>query len=123
MIKALSEPKPKIIIKKKKLEEIRKYFNKSRHKFSKKQIDKHRKAFYYIKIYRHLSSSEIKEARKNLNKLKNFWCLKSLVVMLIVLIMMILIIMMMMTLPMMINTEELDALEDYLDPIEIITNQ
>ena len=44
--------------------------------------------------------------------------------MLIVLIMMILIIIIiMMTLPMMINTEELDALEDYLDPIEIITNQ
>ena len=123
MIKALSEPKLKIRINKKKLEEIRKYFNKSRHKFSKKEKDKHRKAFYYIKIYRHLSSSEIKEARKNLNKLKNFWCLKSLVVMLIELIMMILIITMMMTLPIMINTEERDALEDYLDPIEIITNQ
>ena len=123
MIKALSEPKPKIRINKKKLEEIRKYFNNSKHKFSKKEIDKHRKAFYYIKTYRHLSSSEMKEVRKNLNKLKNLWCLKILVVMLIVLIMMILIIIMMMTLPMMINTEELDALEDYLDPIEIITNQ
>ena len=44
--------------------------------------------------------------------------------MLIELLMMILIIMMMMmTLPMMINTDELDALEDYLDPTEIITNQ
>ena len=122
MIKALSEPKSKIRINKKKLEEVGKYFNKSRHKFSKKEIDKHRKAFYHIKNYRHLSSSKIKEVRKNLNKLKNFWCLKSLVVMLIVLIMMILIIMMM-ALPMMINTEELDALEVYLDPIEIITNQ
>ena len=43
--------------------------------------------------------------------------------MLIELLMMILIIMMMMTLPMMINTDELDALEDYLDPTEIITNK
>ena len=37
LIKALSEPKPKIIINKKKLEEIRKDFNKLRHKFSKKR--------------------------------------------------------------------------------------
>ena len=37
LIKALSKPKPKIIINKKKLEEIRKDFNKLRHKFSKKR--------------------------------------------------------------------------------------
>ena len=36
LIKALSKPKPKIRINKKKLEEIRKDFNKLRHKFSKK---------------------------------------------------------------------------------------
>ena len=35
LIKALSEPKPKIRINKKKLEEIRKDFNKLRHTFSK----------------------------------------------------------------------------------------
>ena len=34
MIKALSKPKPKIKIDKKKLEEIRKDFNELRHKFS-----------------------------------------------------------------------------------------
>ena len=43
-------------------------------------------------------------------------------VILIVLIMMILIIMMMMILPMMMNTEKLEALEDYLKTF-IITNQ
>ena len=36
LIKALSKPKPKIRINKKKLEEIRKDFNGLRHKFSKK---------------------------------------------------------------------------------------
>ena len=70
LIKALSEPKPKIKIDKKKLEEIRKDFNKLRHMFSKKEIDKYRKAFYDIKNYRYLSASEIKEVGKNLNELK-----------------------------------------------------
>ena len=66
LIKALSEPKPKIRINKKKLEEIRKDFNELRHKFSKKEVDKYRKAFYDIKNYRNLSTSEVEEARKNL---------------------------------------------------------
>ena len=70
LIKALSKPKPKIRINEKKLEEIRKDFNKLRHKFSKKEIDKYRKAFYDIKNYRYLSASEIKEVGKNLNELK-----------------------------------------------------
>ena len=70
MIKILSEPKPKIKINKKKLEEIRKDFYELRYKFSKKEIDKYRKAFYDIKNYRYLSASEIKAARKKLNKLK-----------------------------------------------------
>ena len=70
LVKALSKPKPKIRINKKKLEEIRKYFNELRHKFSKKEIDKYRKAFYDIKNYRYLSASEIKEVGKNLNELK-----------------------------------------------------
>ena len=70
LIKALSEPKPKIKINKKKLEEIWKDFYKLRHKFPKKEIDKYRKAFYDIKNYRYLSTSEIKDARKNLTKLK-----------------------------------------------------
>ena len=64
MVKAFSKPKPKIRINKKKFEEIRKDFNELRHKFSKKEIDKYRKAFYDIKNYRYLSVSEIKEAKK-----------------------------------------------------------
>ena len=72
LVKALSKPKPKIkiIFSKKKLEEIKKDFNKLRHKFCKKEIDKDRKTFYDIKNYKHLSESEIEEARENLNKLK-----------------------------------------------------
>ena len=64
LLKALSKPKPKIGINKKKLEEIRKDFYKLRHKFSKKEADKYRKVFYDIKNYRHLSESEIEEIRK-----------------------------------------------------------
>ena len=70
LVKALSKPKPKIRINKKKLEEIRKDFNELRHKFSKKEIDRYRKAFYDIKNYKHLSISEIKDAEKNLTGLK-----------------------------------------------------
>ena len=70
LIKALSKPKPKIKIDKKKLEEIRKDFNKLMHTFSKKELDKYRKAFYEFKNYRYLFTSEIKVARKNLNKFK-----------------------------------------------------
>ena len=56
LIKALSKPKPKpkIRINKNKLEKIRKDFNQLRHKFSKKEADKYRKAFYVFKKYRHL---------------------------------------------------------------------
>ena len=81
LVKALSEPKPKIRITKQKLEETRKDFDELRHKFSKKEADKYRKVFYDIKNYRHLcapdiksfrhiSESEIEEVRKNYAKLK-----------------------------------------------------
>ena len=125
MIKVLSEPKPKIRINQKKLEEIRKDFKELRHKFSKKEIDKYRKSFYDIGNYRYLSVSEIKEAGKNLKKLKKVWSLKSFIVILKALIMMILIIMMIiMILPVMTNTEKLEALEDCLTSFtKIITNQ
>ena len=56
LIKELSEPKPRIRFNKKKLEEIRKYFNELRHKFSKKEIGAYRKSFYDPKIYRSLST-------------------------------------------------------------------
>ena len=49
LIKVLSEPKPKIKIGKKKLEEFRKYFYKLRNKFSKTEIDKNRKKFLWYK--------------------------------------------------------------------------
>ena len=73
LIKALSEPKPKPKLKiriNKKLEEIRKDFYELRHKFTKKEADKYRKAFYDLKNHKHLSESEIKEAGKNLTELK-----------------------------------------------------
>ena len=70
MIKPLSEPKPKIRINKKKLEEIKKDFNELRHKFSRKEIDRYRKDFYDNKNYIYLSTSEIEKARKNLIELK-----------------------------------------------------
>ena len=70
LIKALTEPKPKIRINKKKLEGISKDFYELRHKFSKKEVGKYRKAFYDIKNYRHISSSEIEETRKNIFKLR-----------------------------------------------------
>ena len=49
LIKVLSEPKPKIKIDKKKLEDIRKDFIELRHKFSKKERDKYRKGFSWYK--------------------------------------------------------------------------
>ena len=66
------EPEPKIEVKvnKKRLEKIRKDFDELRHKFSKKEIDRYRKAFYNVKNYKNLSISEIKEAGKSLIKLK-----------------------------------------------------
>ena len=60
MIKVLSKRKPKIRINKKKFEEIRKDSNELRHKFSKKEIDKYRKAFYDIKN-RYLSAFWLKK--------------------------------------------------------------
>ena len=62
LVKALSKPKPKLEIRinKKKLEKTRKNFNELRRKFSKTEIDKYRKAFYDIKNYKHLFTSEIK---------------------------------------------------------------
>ena len=70
MIKALSEPKPKIRINKNKLKELRENFDELRHKFFKTEIKEYRKAFYDIKNYRNLSESEIKKINKKFNKLK-----------------------------------------------------
>ena len=64
------EPKPEIRINKRKLKKLRKYFDELRQKFSKKEMQEYRKAFYNVKNYKNLSISEIKEASKNLTKLK-----------------------------------------------------
>ena len=70
--KPTAKPKPKIKtrINKKKLEEIKKDFYELRHKFSKNEADKYRKALCVIKNYKHLSESEIKKTGKNLTELK-----------------------------------------------------
>ena len=70
LIKALSEPKPKIKINNKKLKELRKYFDELRHRFFKTEIKEYRKAFYDIKNYGNLSESEITKINKKFNKLK-----------------------------------------------------
>ena len=63
--------KPEIRVNKKKLKKLRKDFDELRHKFSKKEIDRYRKAFYVAKNKQYLSKSEIKKTNKSLNKLKN----------------------------------------------------
>ena len=89
LIKALTMSRPRLVIKKNKLKEIKEDFYNLRQKFSKKDADKYIKLFYDIKNYRHLSEVEIEEIRKNFNKLEKI--LKSLVIILILLIMKILI--------------------------------
>ena len=98
---------------------------KLRHKFSKQEIDRYRKAFYNVKSYKNISISEIKEAGKSLTRLKKIWDLKNFTVLLIVLIMKTLIIMIIiMILLMMMNIEKMETLEHYLKSlIVIITNQ
>ena len=64
------KPEPDIRVNKRKLKKLRKDFDELRHTFSKKEIDKHRKAFYNVKNYKNLSISEIKEAGKSLTNLK-----------------------------------------------------
>ena len=68
--KSDQEPKLEIEVNKKKLKKLRKDFDELRHKFSKKEIKEYRKAFYNVKNYKNLCISEIKEAGKNLTKLK-----------------------------------------------------
>ena len=90
MIKALSEPKPttpkpetpkpetpksetpkpklEIRVTKKKLKKLRKDFDELRHKFSQKETDRCRKAFYVAKNKKYLSKSEIKKTNKSFNK-------------------------------------------------------
>ena len=55
---------------KKKLKKLRKDFDELTNKFSKTEIKEYRKAFYNVKKYKNLSTSEIKKTNKNINKLK-----------------------------------------------------
>ena len=64
------KPRPEIRVNKKKLKKLRKDFDELRHKFSKKEIDRYRKAFYVAKNKQYLSKSEIKNTNKSFNKLK-----------------------------------------------------
>ena len=83
LINIISEPKPKIGISKKKLKEIEKDFRELRHKFSKDDIEKFRKSFYYIKNHKKLYTSEIREAEKILSDYKKVFSLKSFIIMII----------------------------------------
>ena len=84
LIKILSKSKPKISLPKKKLKEIRKYFSelkhRLRHRFFRSKINKFRRSLYSIKIWKNLSTPEIKETKKNLlelakslDNLKNYY--------------------------------------------------
>ena len=70
LIKILSKPKPDIGISKKKIKEIKKYFDELRYRFSISEIKKFRKSFYDIKNHRNISTSEIRETEKNLIELE-----------------------------------------------------
>ena len=64
------EPKPEIRVNKRKLKKLWKDFDELSHKFSKKEIDRYRKAFYVAKNKKYLSESEINKTNKNLNELE-----------------------------------------------------
>ena len=62
--------KLEIRVNKKKFKKLRKDFDELRHKFSKKEIDRYRKAFYVAKNKKYLSKSEIKKTNRNLTELR-----------------------------------------------------
>ena len=68
--KNFDRTKPKINFSKSRMEEIRKKFNESRHKFFKSKINKIRRNLYEIENAKNLSASKIKEIEKNLLKLE-----------------------------------------------------
>ena len=53
LIKIISEPKTKLSFSKKKVKDIKKYFNESRYKFSESKIKKSRRSRYGIKAPKH----------------------------------------------------------------------
>ena len=64
------EPKLKIKTDKRKLRKLRKDFEGLKYKFSKKEIDRYRKAFYVAKNKKYLLESELNKTIKNLNELE-----------------------------------------------------
>ena len=66
----LEKTKPEIRVNKKKPKILGKDFDELRHTFSRKEIDRYRKAFYVAKKKKYLSKSEIKKTNKRFNKLK-----------------------------------------------------
>ena len=63
-------PKIRAKTNKRKLRKLRKDFDELRHKFSKKEIDRYRKAFYVAKNKKYLFESELKKTNKNINELE-----------------------------------------------------
>ena len=84
LIRILSEPKTKISLSKKRIEDTRKDVNKSRHMFSESKIKQIRKRLYDIKNPKSLSKSKIKEIEKIfLNLKKVFLSQTSIMIMMI----------------------------------------
>ena len=76
LTKIFGEEKPKIILSRKKIKEIKKDFSELRYGFSKSKINKFRGSIYNIKIFKNLSTPGIKETKKNLELRKSFSILK-----------------------------------------------
>ena len=53
-----------------KIRKLRKDFDELKHKCSKKEIDRYRKAFYVAKNKKYLFESEIKKTNKNINQIE-----------------------------------------------------
>ena len=70
LIKILSKPKIKISLSKKKIRDIKKYFNELRRGFSKSKITEIRRNLYDVKNLKNLSKSKIKEIEENLLELE-----------------------------------------------------
>ena len=66
LIKILSEPKPKVNLSKKKIQEIKKDDNKLRYGFSKSKINEFRRSLYNIKKLKIFYTPKIKETEQNL---------------------------------------------------------
>ena len=73
LIKILSEPRPKIILSKKRIKKIEEKFDESRDKFCKSKIKEIRRILHEMKNKNILSTSKIKEIEKNLFELEKIF--------------------------------------------------